>query len=448
MSRKKEDLESISKNKIKLFVCGPTVYNDAHIGHGRTYIFFDVIKRYLEHIGYSVFYLQNITDIDDKIIKKAETLNCSPSDIANIFEKRYYEDMASLNINSVNLYARTSDFINEIINQIERIIDKGFAYETDDGVYFEVSKFKDYGKLSNINTDELKNKREIAKTDKRSSQDFVLWKKRSKNEAIWDSPWGKGRPGWHIEDTAITEYYFGSQYDIHGGGLDLIFPHHEAEITQLESISNKPLVKYWLHTGFLNISGSKMSKSLNNFVTIRDLLKELSPISFRFYILSSHYRSHTEFSKSDISQIDKSLAKIRNYLENLCDKVKNLDIKYEKSSYGPLENFKKDFYSGMDDDFNTPKAIASIFTFINDSKRDVGKIAIFEIFNILKFFEEISNILGIDFYKKEDSNNSEDLLKLIDNIRKKLRKNRMYDLSDEIRDELNDLGIFASDDSL
>ena len=240
LTRNKEEFKTINKNRVNLFVCGPTVYDDAHIGHGRTYISFDTIKRYLDYKGYAVFYIQNITDIDDKIIKRSKESGIPAADIAKKFEKRYIEDMHKLNVNSVNLFARATDHIDEIIDQIQRLIDKGFAYESEDGVYFEIDKFPEFGKLSNRNIEELESHRNIADVNKKNQNDFALWKKREGvDEPVWNSPWGDGRPGWHIEDTAITEYYFGPQYDVHGGGLDLIFPHHEAEITQMEAVSGK-----------------------------------------------------------------------------------------------------------------------------------------------------------------------------------------------------------------
>ena len=261
MTREKEELK-VKNNKIKLFVCGPTVYDYSHIGHARTYISFDVIVRYLKHEGYSVFYLQNITDIDDKIIKRAKERGEDPLELSHRFEKEYLNDMKRLNVNNVNFYARATEHMDEIINQVQTLIDKGYAYDTESGVYFDVSAYEDFGKLSNRNLDDLQdNARVQTDSNKRDPKDFALWKKQDE-EPYWESPWGNGRPGWHIEDTAITEAYFGPQYDVHGGGLDLIFPHHDAEIAQMEAASGKkPLVQYWMHTGFLNVRGEKMSKS-------------------------------------------------------------------------------------------------------------------------------------------------------------------------------------------
>lgn len=443
LSRRKENLETINDNRINLFVCGPTVYDDAHIGHGRTYISFDTIKRYLEFKGYSVFYIQNITDIDDKIINRAKETNSNASDIARKFEKRYIEDMNKLNVNNVNLFARATDHVDEIIDQIERLIDLGFAYETEDGVYFEIEKFPEFGKLSNRNPEELESHRQIAETKKKNPNDFALWKKRdSELEPTWDSPWGPGRPGWHIEDTAITEYYFGPQYDIHGGGLDLIFPHHEAEITQMEAVSGKsPMVKYWFHTGFLNVNGEKMSKSLKNFITIRELLEDYAPETFRFFVLSTHYRSPIDFSKDSLNQAEKSLSKIRKFYMNIMENVE--DGETAESDYEPLKMARNNFFKAMDDDFNTPKAISSIFNLINDfNENDVSNN---DLVAIKQFLDDVSQILGIDFIIVSQSNNDDELLELISEVRSELRKNKQYDLSDKIRDNLNELGYEISD---
>ncbi len=440
LTRSKENFETMNKNRVNFFVCGPTVYDDAHIGHGRTYVSFDTIKRYLEYSGYAVFYIQNITDIDDKIINRSKESGIPAHDIARKFEKRYIEDMAKLNVTGVNLFARATDHLDEIIDQIQRLIDKGFAYESDDGVYFEIEKFEEFGKLSNRKVDEMESHRELAETTKRSEQDFALWKKRENvDEPTFPSPWGDGRPGWHIEDTAITEYYFGEQYDVHGGGLDLIFPHHEAEITQMEAVSGKsPMVKYWLHTGFLNVNGEKMSKSLHNFITIRELLKDWDADTFRFFVLSTHYRSPIDFSKDSLHQSEKSLEKIKKFYSAI--DVEDSDV---ESDFEALKAAKKEFFGSMDDDFNTPKAIASLFVLINDCKNvdlsDDDKAA------IKSFLDDVSQILGIDFTLEETSAGSDDLFDLITDVRSELRAAKQYELSDKIRDELINLGYEISD---
>ena len=480
MSREKEELNTLFEDKIKLFVCGPTVYDDAHIGHGRTYISFDTIKRYLEFKGYSVFYLQNITDIDDKIINRAKESGVDSKLLAKKFEKRFIEDMAALNVKSVNYFARATDHMEEILDQIQRLIDKGFAYVTETGVYFEVAKFKDYGKLANRKIEELETHRIDIDSSKKSPNDFALWKNREAEEfagePVWDSPWGKGRPGWHIEDTAITEKYFGPQYDIHGGGLDLIFPHHDSEIAQMEAVSGKePLVQYWMHTGFLNVSGEKMSKSLGNFITIRDLLKEYSGETFRLFVLATHYRSPIDFSEVSLHQAEKNVSKIKNYLTALDEKIDEefekgnvsddlayladleenelfeelLNFDYFESSYDALNEGVKEFFDSMDDDFSTPKAIAAIFSFIKQSNKDLNedKIIIDDLLAIKHWFADISQILGIDFFDNDDgtSGDEEELLNIIADVRQKLRAEKQYDLSDEIRDKLVSLGIEVSD---
>ena len=444
LTRRKQDFVTINKNRVNLFVCGPTVYDDAHIGHGRTYISFDTIKRYLEYKGYAVFYIQNITDIDDKIINRSKESGIPAQELARKFEKRYIEDMEKLNVNGVNLFARATDHIDEIIDQIQGLIDKGFAYETEDGVYFEIEKFPEFGKLSNRNIEELESHRDIAETTKKNPQDFALWKKREGvDEPSWQSPWGDGRPGWHIEDTAITEYYFGPQYDVHGGGLDLIFPHHEAEITQMEAVSGKaPMVEFWLHTGFLNVNGEKMSKSLNNFITIRELLEDWDAETFRFFVLSTHYRSPIDFSKDSLHQSERSLNRIRNYYE-LLDDVEVGDEKYESEVLAP---HKEEFFNSMDDDFNTPKAIAAIFGLINDTKNDLDNLSVEDKIAIKAFLDDAAHIFGVSFKTDSDNADSEELLKLIsEEVRSELRANKQYELSDKIRDDLQNLGYDIND---
>ncbi|MBZ9570212.1 cysteine--tRNA ligase [Methanobrevibacter sp. TMH8] len=477
ISRKKEVFETINNDKnVNLFVCGPTVYDDAHIGHGRTYISFDMIKRYLEFIGYSVFYVENITDIDDKIINRAKEREIDPEDLARDFEEKFKEDMEKLNVNSVNLYPRATYHLNEIFNQIEILISKGYAYETETGVYFETSKFKDFGKLSNRKLDKLDSHRIAIDKTKKDPKDFALWKKTEVDETpFYKSKWGNGRPGWHIEDTAITEKYFGPQYDIHGGGLDLIFPHHDAEIAQMEAISGKkPMVNYWMHTGFLNVDGVKMSKSLGNFITIRDLLKEWNPMAYRLFVLSTHYRSPIDFSSKSLNQALKNLHRLNKTVDNLkqtLDYLKNLEVleTSEKSNItddpnkykllNQLNSAKEEFFFHMNDDFNTPRALAIILSFtkvinghineIDDKNNSDVSIEdlkfIRESLSLLKDFEAIFklNIFTIKEEKKEDK--SSQLLDIISFTREKLREEKNYDLSDEIRNKLNEIDINIED---
>ena len=448
MTRQKEELK-VTNNKIKLFVCGPTVYDYSHIGHARTYISFDVIVRYLKHEGYSVFYLQNITDIDDKIIKRAKENNEDPLELSHRFEKEYLKDMETLNVSNVNFYARATEHMNEIINQIQDLIDKGYAYDTETGVYFDVSKFEDFGKLSNRNLDDLQNTRIQIDSTKKDPKDFALWKKQDE-QPYWESPWGNGRPGWHIEDTAITEAYFGPQYDIHGGGLDLIFPHHDAEIAQMEASSGKePLVEYWMHTGFLNVSGEKMSKSLGNFITIKELLEIVTPEVYRFFVLSTHYRSPIDFSEDTLKQAENSLKRIQNTGKIIIDKLTEDNLPEGKVLDEDLELFKEEFFNAMNNDFNTPIALSNLFDFNHKINKAISsnEVSRNTLNNIVETFKDIESILGFDIIVEDDmvSDVSGDLLNIITEIREDLRSKKDWDLADKIRDELANLDITLED---
>lgn len=448
MTRQKEELK-VTNNKIKLFVCGPTVYDYSHIGHARTYISFDVIVRYLKHEGYSVFYLQNITDIDDKIIKRAKENNEDPLELSHRFEKEYLKDMETLNVSNVNFYARATEHMNEIINQIQDLIDKGYAYDTETGVYFDVSKFEDFGKLSNRNLDDLQNTRIQIDSTKKDPKDFALWKKQNE-QPYWESPWGNGRPGWHIEDTAITEAYFGPQYDIHGGGLDLIFPHHDAEIAQMEASSGKePLVEYWMHTGFLNVSGEKMSKSLGNFITIKELLELVTPEVYRFFVLSTHYRSPIDFSEDTLKQAENSLKRIQNTGKIIIDKLTEDNLPEGNVLDEDLELFKEEFFNAMNNDFNTPIALSNLFDFTHKINKAISsnEVSRNTLNNIVETFKDIESILGFDIIVEDDmvSDVSGDLLNIITEIREDLRSKKDWDLADKIRDELANLDITLED---
>jgi cysteinyl-tRNA synthetase len=459
ITRRKEIFKPREGNKIKLFVCGPTVYDHSHIGHARTYISFDVIARYLKYSGFTVFYLQNITDLDDKILKRAEELGSSPLELARRYEEKYLQDMKVLGVENVNFYARATEHIPEIINQIKILVDKGFAYETDKGVYFDESKFKDFGKLSNRNLEDLNVHRIGPDTSKRNQGDFALWKKREieleELEMVWDSPWGTGRPGWHIEDTAITDTYFGPQYDIHGGGLDLIFPHHEAEIAQMETVSNKkPMVKYWMHTGFLNVKGEKMSKSLGNFITINDLLQEYSPDVFRFFVLSTHYRSPIDFSQEILHQSQQGLQRIYKLIETineLLDENTAISMENDQEYIYKLSEVRKEFFEAMDNDFNTPSAFSTIFDIIREVNRDINNSNISKnaLTKLKALIIEFGIVLGFDFSLKNENEQDlqDDLIELLKDVRGKLRDKKEWKLSDEIRSRLKELDIIIEDKS-
>lgn len=452
MTRKKEVFKPMHENRVKMFVCGPTVYDNSHIGHARTYIAFDVIARYLKYRGFSVFYMQNITDVDDKILKRAAETGAEPLALARKFEKKYLKNMKDMGVENVNLYARATDHMPEIIGQIKALIERGFAYETQNGVYFDESQFVDFGKLSNRKVEDLTVHRIGPDSEKRNPGDFALWKKRDGSELSWDSPWGRGRPGWHIEDTAITETYFGPRYDIHGGGLDLIFPHHEAEIAQMEAASGeKPMVRYWMHTGFLNVKGEKMSKSLGNFITIKELLEDYSPEVFRFFVLSTHYRSPIDFSHEILEQSKHSLQRVYKFAEILDESMEEAPKSVESDEYEKIVvDTKEKFFEAMDNDFNTPLALSSLFDLVRDVNRGINdeKISKTVLKSVKNFLAEAGEILGFDFSRKASKANgdiTDGLTDILVDVRQKLRENKEWELADEIRSRLKDLNIVLED---
>lgn len=425
LSRRKEPLRI--KKKANLFVCGITVYDNPHIGHAKTYVFFDFFAKYLRSQGYELFYLQNITDIDDKIIKRAKEKKISPKALAREFEKQYLKEMKLLKVSGVTKYARATAHIKEIKSQIKKLIEKGAAYSIEDGIYFDIKKSKDYGKLSGRTI--LQAEDGVSRIDdskeKRNKGDFCLWKFSKPGEPAWKSSFGKGRPGWHIEDTAIAEKYFGPRYDIHGGGRDLTFPHHEAEIALMEKISGKkPYVKYWMHTGFLTVRRKKMSKSLNNFITIKALLQKHEPRLLRFLILKGHYRTSFDYSESKVKQAKKELERIDNYIENLKISPSGKDKN--------LNKIKKGIKEALEDDFNTPVAVSLIFelTKLPPSKE------------ILSFIKEIDKYFNV-FIKKKES--IPEAVKELAKKREKERENRNFNEADNIRKKIENLGYKVED---
>ena len=425
LSRKKEIFKSIKKNEVNLFVCGPTVYDYAHLGHAKTYTQFDIIVKYLRHKGYKVFYLQNITDIDDKIIKKANEEKTDWKEIVKKYREAYFQDIKNIGVDSINKYANATDYMLEIISQVKRLIEKGIAYKISDGYYFDLTKFKEYGKLAKRKITEKDDavSRIDENPEKRNSGDFCLWKFKKENEPFWKSELGEGRPGWHIEDTAITEKYFGSQYDIHGGGLDLIFPHHEAEIAQMESISGKkPLVRYWMHTGFLKINKTKMSKSLGNFSTIKDILKKYSPETIRYVFLSTHYRKPLDFSDKILENAKLSCERLKNICREIDDDGK-INEKY-------LEEFEK----AMDDDFNFSKALQVLWKIVRDEKAE-GKY---------QTIKKIDEVFGLKLLEKEKIKIPKEIQKIIEE-REKARKNKDWKKADELREDLKNEGYLIDD---
>ncbi len=452
LSQKKDTFQPLESKKIGFFVCGPTVYDYAHLGHARTYIFFDSFVKYLRGKGYNVFYLQNITDIDDKIIKRAEEEKTSPLSLAEKFEEKYLQDTRSLGIDSITKYARATDHIQEIISQIERLLEKDFAYITDDGIYYDISKFNEYGKLSGRTTEQAEDgtSRIDESIKKRNKGDFCIWKFSENKNPEWETPWGKGRPGWHIEDTAISEKYLGMQYDIHGGARDLIFPHHEAEIALMESLSGKrPFVKYWMHTGFLTINGDKMSKSLGNFVTIRDFTKKHSPRALRFLVLKSHYRSPIDYNENYIFQVNQELERIDSFLYRVEEIAKKKNSEKTKDI---IKKIKNKIERDLEEDFNTPLAISSLFVLINkvNTFLDSGNLSSSDAKEVIKLLKDLDRIFGFLIVPKKErfvqyiSDENEELKALIAE-RENARKKKDFQKADEIRKKIEKKGYQIED---
>jgi len=445
LSQKKEKFLPRQKKRVNLFVCGPTVYDSSHLGHARTYIIFDVFAKYLKSLKFNVFYLQNITDVDDKVIRRANESGKTTKELSRFFEKEYSNDMKALRVNSVTKYARATDYIKEIEGQIEKLIQKGFAYQIEDGVYYDITKFKEYGKLSGRTA--LQAEDAVSRIDenkgKKNRGDFCLWKAQRPNEPFWQSPWGPGRPGWHIEDTAITESFFGTQYDIHGGGIDLIFPHHESEIAQEEALSGKkPMVKYWMHTGFLMVGGQKMSKSLGNFVTIKDFLKNHSAQSLRMFILSTLYRSPVDYTEKAAIQAKSNVERLKDFVSRL----KNQKIKNTKSDKTfSVKKFEEKFYGYLADDFNTPRALSVVFDLIKKvnfliDKNKISQDQIRQTLDFLTKFDKIFEILP----KKKKQKTPDKIQELVKQ-REGYRLEKNWQAADEIREELKTLGYIIED---
>ncbi|MBI5892187.1 MAG: cysteine--tRNA ligase [Deltaproteobacteria bacterium] len=460
LSNQKEEFKSIKENEVKMYVCGPTVYDLSHIGHARSAVSFDVIYRYLKYKGFDVKYTRNYTDIDDKIINRANKDGVNWSEIAERYIKAFDEDMAVLGVELPTFRPKATETIKEIIQVIQKLVDNGFAYVIDGDVYFSVRKFKDYGKLSKKNIEELEAGARVEVDERKNDPlDFALWKASKPNEPSWESPWGKGRPGWHIECTAMSQKFLGETIDIHGGGKDLIFPHHENEIAQSEAATGKPFVRYWLHNGFVNIEKEKMSKSLGNILAIRDALKNYSAEAIRLFLLSSHYRSPIDYSPEYLKNAEAEL-------DRFYTTLKRMERDWPDVANGVInENRKKEriqpYINAMDDDFNTAQVIGFIFKEINEANRlmdDASKGGVSKEFQevlpiIRAIFKEIGVILGVfnrtpqEYFKEKKSRSgvpADEIEKLIAQ-RAAARKNKDFKKSDEIRKELEEKGILLED---
>lgn len=454
LTGKKEKLEDLIPGRaIKLFVCGPTVYDYAHIGNARTYIAFDIIVNYLRSRGIKVFYLQNITDVDDRIIRRASEENITTATLAKKYETAYHQDEKALGIKSVTKYAPATKYIGQIVAQIQTLIKKGHAYKIDgDGYYFDISTFPEYGKLSKRTA--LQAEDSISRIDesvnKKNKGDFALWKfskegaapnggeprLETRREPSWKTALGEGRPGWHIEDTAITEYHFGPQYDIHGGAIDLKFPHHEAEIAQQESASGlKPLVKVWIHTGFLLVNGDKMSKSSGNFITIRGFLKKYSAAALRYIVASHHYRSPIDYNDKAAEDAEKTLDSLAQFLS----KLKKVGVRKEPEIQ--IDAHEKKFNAAMEDDFNTAEALATIFGLVNEINPKIWSIGAKDAAAIAKWITEKLNLFGISVIAPRIPLK----IRFLAWRRELSRSSKQFAKSDVLRKEVEELGYTIED---
>ncbi|WP_196592709.1 cysteine--tRNA ligase [Pectinatus sottacetonis] len=461
LTKKKEEFHPVIPGQASIYVCGITPYNDPHIGNARPFVTWDVIKRFLRKLGYKVKHVQNFTDIDDKIIRTANQKHLTWKDISDKYIKGYFEVMDKLNIIHADIYPRVSETMPDIINMVKGLIDKGFAYTIDGDVYFSVEKFPGYGKLSGRKLDDMQAGARI-EVDKRKHHpmDFALWKSAKPDEPSWDSPWGKGRPGWHIECSTMSLKYLGKKFDFHGGGSDLIFPHHENEIAQSQAYccDDHSFAQYWLHNGFITINQEKMSKSLNNFFTVKDILKKYPAEVLRYFLVATHYRSPLDFSDERLNEAQTSLARLNNARETLDElsKTAQENNNTAASLFSYACEAKKNFYDAMNDDFNTALALANMFDLTKKINIYYQAVVTGEITpdkanitKIITIFNEMTDILGIlqnsPSRQQENSQLINKLMDIIISVRQDARENKNWNISDKIRDELKNIGITIED---
>jgi len=450
LSRVKEAFKPQQDGKVKMYVCGPTVYDYIHIGNARPVIFFDVVRRYLETIGNEVNYVVNFTDVDDKLIRKAEQLGTTVPEVAETYIAAFYEDIEALGVHKATLNPRVTEHIAEIISFIAELVEKEIAYTSEGDVYFRTAKFADYGKLSHQNVDELQFGIRIDTSERKENQeDFVLWKGAKPGEIFWESPWGPGRPGWHIECSAMARVYLGDTLDIHGGGHDLQFPHHECEVAQSEALTGKPLANYWMHNGYIHINNEKMSKSLGNGITVHELVKRVKPQAIRYFMLSTHYRSPLNFSDETIEQAENSVTRIENCAANLKHRLSaaaDAEGTVDSGLAARLVSIRNQFHAKMSDDFNTPDAITAVFELVTEAnqwmKREAA--AAVELKALLDELEAMDTVLGLLPVKGNEELLDADIEALIVE-RTEARKTKNWARADEIRDILNDQNIILED---
>lgn len=462
LTKQKEEFIPREPGKVSMYVCGVTPYNYPHVGNARPFLTWDVIRRYLEYKGFEVKHVQNFTDIDDKIINTAQKEGCAWSEVANRYIEAYYKDMDALNIKRAHVYPRVSEHIPEIIDTVQTLIAKGFAYVVEGDVYYEVNKFGDYGKLSGRTLEDMKaGARVEVDGRKKHPMDFALWKSAKHGEPSWQSPWGGGRPGWHIECSVMAFKYLGAGFDFHGGGSDLIFPHHENEIAQSEACTGECFARYWLHNGFITVNEEKMSKSLGNFFLVKDILAHFTPEILRFFVLSTHYRSPLDFSDERLSEAGRALGRLQNTLEAIRGYAKG---KTERPSQlhadaasldQAIDKARTDFCDAMNDDFNTAQAIAVMFDLTREINSLIGKSGqlpeaefAYLMCRSEAIFVELGGILGL-FAEKADAGAdtalTEELMLLVMEIRQQARQRKDWGTADLIRDRLGQIGIIIED---
>jgi cysteinyl-tRNA synthetase len=457
LSRKKEPFEPIEPGKVGIYAWGPTVYNFIHIGNARVFVTFDIVRRYLQYKGYEVTYVQNITDIEDKIIARASEKGISAKELAEKFTNHFFEDSDALGITRADHHPKATELIPEMIELVEILLEKGFAYEIDGDVFYDISKFDGYGQLSNQNLEELMEGVRIEVDPRlRHPLDFALWKSAKPGEPSWDCPWGKGRPGWHIECSVMSSKYLGDEFDIHCGGQDLVFPHHENEIAQSHAATGKGFAKVWMHNGYLNIGGTKMSKSLGNITLVREILKENKPEVVRHFLLSAQYRKTIDYSETSLAESESALQRVYISLDKAERHIRLLEKRSNGSEGIPLgdlqEKLKTEFEAAMDDDFNTARAMASIFDTVRSMNKsldgpDAWKYAPEGIKAVVGEIRSLGAILGLFQHGSAgtDSGLTEKLLDLFISLRAEARARKDYALADSIRDRLAEIGISLED---
>jgi len=449
LTRKKEEFIPLNPDEIRIYVCGPTVYNYIHIGNARPFVIFDTLRKYLEYCGNNVRFVQNFTDVDDKIINRAREEGVSPFEIGETYIKAYYEDVQALNVTPATIHPKVTETIPEIIEFVKGLVDKGLAYEVAGDVYYSARKFADYGKLSKQNIEELEAGSRVGVDERKHDPlDFVLWKaQKADDEMAWDSPWGAGRPGWHIECSAMAKKYLGETIDLHAGGQDLQFPHHENEIAQSEGYSGKPFARYWMHNGYITVDDEKMSKSLGNFFTVRDILKEYEGEVLRYFLLSAHYRGPINFSRDLMEQSKNALERMQNAKANLVHLMEagagELSDS-EKCALAGYGKYRQKFIDAMDDDLNTADAISAVFELIRDINTDSkqGASAAFAK-QAWQLLDELTGVLGL-LRTSEEAPLEQDIQSLIDE-RQQARAQKDFARADAIRDELAARGITIKD---